>query len=115
MPSCFILQPITSKYPYFDDNNPANEKKRNSDCTNWDRDARQLSDILRQCAQAALDDNVVTEDDAMQFFKSGTYEYVRLPFTFCSQCKSCKKSWHKTLRFCYNSLIISFEIPVRFR
>ena len=80
IPPCYILQPITSKYPWFDDSDPANKDRRQADRAGWENDSRQLSDVLRQCARAALDENILPEKDVMQFFKSGKIRFrIDLP------------------------------------
>ena len=73
VPPCHNLRPITSKYPWFENCDPANAEKKKKDRLNWEKTFQQLSEILRKCAKLALSKKLLEENDAMLFFKSGKF------------------------------------------
>ncbi|XP_076802555.1 NACHT domain- and WD repeat-containing protein 1-like isoform X2 [Clavelina lepadiformis] len=76
VPPAYILQPITSIYPYFDDQDTANESRRNSDRQKWFETSQTLSNLIHGCVEEAIRQNHFTETEVKHYFKSVTEQEI---------------------------------------
>uniref|UniRef100_H2XQA3 DUF4062 domain-containing protein n=2 Tax=Ciona intestinalis TaxID=7719 RepID=H2XQA3_CIOIN len=53
VPVHYVLQPITSEYPHFNDDDVKYEKERNIQRQKWSDTSQQLADVIRKCASEA--------------------------------------------------------------
>ncbi|CAH1266020.1 NWD1 [Branchiostoma lanceolatum] len=72
VPAVCLLQPITSKFKYYTDMEPANESLRQKDKEGWYQVTVQLENILRTAVKAAHKEGLVTEEQQHKYIKSVT-------------------------------------------
>ncbi|XP_066285006.1 NACHT domain- and WD repeat-containing protein 1-like isoform X3 [Branchiostoma lanceolatum] len=72
VPAVCLLQPITSKFKYYTDMEPANESLRQKDKDGWYQVTVQLENILRTAVKAAHKEGLVTEEAQHKYIKSVT-------------------------------------------
>eukprot|EP00058_Branchiostoma_floridae_P009028 XP_002594516.1 hypothetical protein BRAFLDRAFT_124973 [Branchiostoma floridae] len=72
VPAVCLLQPITSKFKYYTDMEPANESLRRKDKEGWYQVTAQLENILRTAVKAAHKEGLVTEEQQHKYIKSVT-------------------------------------------
>ncbi|XP_035676373.1 NACHT domain- and WD repeat-containing protein 1-like isoform X1 [Branchiostoma floridae] len=72
VPAVCLLQPITSKFKYYTDMEPANESLRQKDKEGWYQVTAQLENILRTAVKAAHKEGLVTEEQQHKYIKSVT-------------------------------------------
>ncbi|KAI8511559.1 NACHT domain- and WD repeat-containing protein 1 [Branchiostoma belcheri] len=72
VPAVCLLQPITSKFKYYTDMEPANESLRLKDKEGWYQVTVQLENILRTAVKAAHKEGLVTEEQQHKYIKSVT-------------------------------------------
>ncbi|XP_078594511.1 NACHT domain- and WD repeat-containing protein 1-like [Branchiostoma floridae x Branchiostoma japonicum] len=72
VPAVCLLQPITSKFRYYTDMEPANESLRQKDKEGWYQVTAQLENILRTAVKAAHKEGLVTEEQQHKYIKSVT-------------------------------------------
>ncbi|KAG2463912.1 NWD1 protein, partial [Polypterus senegalus] len=71
-PSVYVLQPITTLLPHYNDIRPESKEQRDKDVATWRRTEAELSQALRTAAAQAEIDGDFTAEQKHKFFKSVT-------------------------------------------
>lgn len=71
IPPTYILQPITTHYPHYDDKGSDNAKLRDNDVISWNVTESRLLQALRTAALQAEKDGYISVESKQKFLKSG--------------------------------------------
>ncbi|KAJ8019859.1 NACHT domain- and WD repeat-containing protein 1 [Holothuria leucospilota] len=74
VPPVYILQPITSKFHHFDDENDTELRQEARD--KWWRDSQKMQEALKQGAAKAVKQGIYSQDNMQHFFSSVTEQEV---------------------------------------
>lgn len=69
VPPVYILQPITSKFHHFDDENDTELRQEARD--KWWHDNQKMQEALKQGAAKAVEQGIYSQDNMQHFFSSG--------------------------------------------
>ncbi|XP_069505306.1 NACHT domain- and WD repeat-containing protein 1 [Ambystoma mexicanum] len=72
VPPVYVLQPITTHLPHYDDKDPSHREQQQSDVKVWREVERRLAAILRQAAQQAEEDGMFSKSQKHKYYKSVT-------------------------------------------
>ncbi|XP_074643476.1 uncharacterized protein LOC141900455 [Tubulanus polymorphus] len=72
IPHSFVLQPITRKFPFYNNKDPENEDSAKKDREEWCQEYLLLHELLVESFEKALKDKLITDDDMTHYIRTVT-------------------------------------------